>query len=126
VKGADFYVVTDAGGTLLTAFTPLVAGQQSVSWTDTGLSNGRARSYRVYAVNGMGRSAASATVSVTPKAAPQTPAAAAVRLPLPATTLVDPELVWSLGLGLIVVVLGLALLRSGRQERPRRHPRVRR
>ncbi|GAA4169062.1 hypothetical protein GCM10022287_05140 [Gryllotalpicola koreensis] len=123
VTGAEFYAVTDASGKLLTAFTPLVSGQQTVSWTDSGLSNGKGRSYRVYAVNSMGRSAPSKQTDATPQAATQRPAAAAVRLPTPATTLVDPELTWALGLGLIVVVLGSALIRtrpSARRRRPRR------
>jgi len=119
VRGADFYAVTDADGKVLTAFTPLVAGQTTVSWTDTGLSNGRERDYRVYAVNGMGRSDASAQVSATPQAAPTRPAAAAVRLPEQTTTLVEPELVWSLGLGLIVVMLALSLLRTRPETRRR-------
>jgi hypothetical protein len=121
VQGAEFYAVTDARGKLLTAFTPLVSAQQTVSWTDTGLANGHERSYRVYAVNSMGSSAASRTVSVTPEAAAQHPAASTVHLPVPPTTLVDPELVWALGLGLIVIVLALALIMGGEESsRPRR------
>jgi len=123
VKGAEFYAVTDDRGKLLAAFTPLVTGQQTVSWTDTGLSNGKSRSYRVYALNSIGRSAASRTVSVTPKAATQHPAAETVSLPVPPTTLVDPELVWSLGLGLIVVVLAATLIRGAEGERRWRRPR---
>ncbi|AYG03503.1 cutinase family protein [Gryllotalpicola protaetiae] len=122
VTSAEFYTVTDAKGKLLTAFTPLVTGQQTVSWTDGGLSNGKARSYRVYAVNSMGASTASKQADATPKAAAQRATGAPVSLPTPATTLVDPELTWSLGLGLIVVALALALIRS-RPPRPRRTPR---
>ena len=122
VTNADFYTVTDAKGKLLTAFTPLVTGQQTVSWTDGGLANGKARSYRVYAVNSIGRSAASKQVGTTPKAAAQRATGALVSLPTPATTLVDPELTWSLGLGLMVVALALALIRS-RPPRPPRTPR---
>jgi hypothetical protein len=128
VDGAEFYAVKDSDGKLLTAFTPLVAGQQTVSWTDTGLSNGHARSYRVYAVNSMGRSVGSTEATAEPEAAPSRPAAAAVRLPAAAATPVDPELAWALGLGLIVVVVAVALLRTAppRPARPGRPARVRR
>jgi hypothetical protein len=120
VTGAEFYAVRDSSGKLLTAFTPLVTGQQTVSWTDGGLSNGKARGYHIYAVNSMGRSSASPRVDATPKAAAQRPVASPVSLPGPATTLVDPELTWALGLGLIVVVLGLALIRTRPSPRSRR------
>lgn len=117
VKGADFYAVTDASGELLTAFTPLIPTQQTVSWTDTGLRNGKERDYRVYAVNGIGRSPASKKVTATPQHVSAHRVSAPVRLPLPATTLVDPELAWSMGLGLMVVVLALALVKGGRRLR---------
>jgi len=120
VKGADFYAVRDGDGTLLTAFTPLVTGQRQVSWTDTGLANGKQRSYRVYAVNSMGRSPASATVTVTPQPATKHASLATVRLPSPPTTLVDPELVWALGLGLMVLALVVALVRDDGMRRPRK------
>lgn len=118
VSGADFYAVSDGSGRLLTAFTPLVPGQSPVSWTDTGLKNGSERQYRVYAVNGMGASLGSALVKATPQAAPQRPVAPPASLPVPNTTLIDPELVWSIGLGVIVVALGLALIKE--PPRPRR------
>ncbi|MFC4243912.1 cutinase family protein [Gryllotalpicola reticulitermitis] len=120
VSGADFYAVTDGTGKLLTAFTPLVPGQNPVSWTDTGLKNGSERTYRVYAVNGMGQSRASTVVKVTPHAASQRPVAPPVALPMPNTTLIDPELVWSLGLGLIVVVVGIAMFAAQPRSRRRR------
>lgn len=120
VKGAEFYAVRDGDGTLLTAFTPLVPGQQQVSWTDTGLANGKQRSYRVYAVNSMGRSAASATVEVTPQPATKHASLTTVRLPSPPTTLVDPELVWALGLGLMVLALAVALVKDDGTSRPRK------
>ena len=122
VKGAQFYAVRDASGKLLTAFTPLVTGQQQVSWTDSGLSNGKKRAYQVYAVNSMGASDGSKLVTVTPQAASAEPALATVHLSTPATTLVEPELVWALGLGLIVVTFMLALFRTGAEsrERPRK------
>jgi hypothetical protein len=119
VPGAQFYAVRDASGRLLTAFTPLVAGQQQVSWTDSGLRNGSKRGYRVYAVNSMGASRGSKLVTVTPEAASAQPALATVHLPRPATTLVEPELVWALGLGLIAATLVLALIRTAA---PRRRP----
>jgi hypothetical protein len=70
----------------------------------------------------MGASAGSKLVTVTPQAASAEPALATVNLPTPATTLVEPELVWALGLGLIVVTFVLALFRTGAQsrERPRK------
>jgi len=118
VPGAQFYAVRDASGKLLTAFTPLVPGQNPVSWTDTGLKNGSESSYKVYAINGMGPSEGSAVVKVTPHEAAQRPVAPPVSLPRPNTTLIDPELSWALGLGLIVVVVAVALLKE--QPRPRR------
>ncbi len=120
VPGAEFYAVTDDHGTLLTAFTPLVPQQQTVSWTDTGLRNGRSRSYQVYAVNSMGSSPASQTVNATPQAARTPVAEPPVHLPLPGATLIDPELSWALGLGLIVVMLASALVTAGRSARPSR------
>lgn len=118
VPGAEFYVVRD-GGKLLTAFTPLVPGQSPVSWTDTGLKNGTERDYRVYAVNSMGASAGSALVKVAPHASHGT-VAPPVSLRRPTTTLVDPELAWSLGLGLIVVAVGAALVKESPRPRRRR------
>ncbi|MCL2516166.1 MAG: cutinase family protein [Microbacteriaceae bacterium] len=115
--GAEFYAVADASGRLLTAFTPLVPGQSPVSWTDSGLRNDREQAYRVYAVNGMGRSIASATVTATPRAASDRPVTAPVKLPVPAVALVEPELTWSVGLGLIAIVLAIGLISSPRSLR---------
>ncbi|GAA4162222.1 hypothetical protein GCM10022286_20910 [Gryllotalpicola daejeonensis] len=125
VAGAEFYAVRDDSGKLLAAFTPLVPGQQTVSWTDTGLTNGHSRSYRVYAVNSMGRSTGSATVTAKPQAAADRTAFTTIALPSPKATPVDAELAWSLGLGLIVVVLALSLIRT-RPSTPRRRVRLRR
>jgi len=49
------------------------------------------------------------------------PVAPPADLPKPNTALIDPELAWSIGLGLIVVVVAIALIR----ESPRRPRRLR-
>ncbi|WP_081416188.1 cutinase family protein [Gryllotalpicola ginsengisoli] len=125
VDGAAFYAVRDGPGKLLAAFTPLTPGQDTVSWTDTGLKNGSRHDYRVYAVNSVGASDASRQVTVTPHARDTDSDADGDRplaLPVPRTTLVDPELAWAVGLGLIVAVLVVTLVagRSGGPGRPGR------
>jgi hypothetical protein len=116
VAGAEFYAVADARGLLLTAFTPLVPDQNPVSWTDSGLRNDKERSYRVYAVSGAGSSEASALVKVTPRAASDRPLSAPIKLAVPATTLVDAEVAWAVGLTLIAVVLAIALIAAPRRR----------
>jgi hypothetical protein len=69
-----FYEVLDGSGQLVDAFSPF-GGDNPVTWTKAGLTNGVAQTFQVVAVNEAGLSVAAGPVTVTPTAS--TPAATA-------------------------------------------------